>query len=770
MSEKDEQIAENAGTASQPPQHVWAITSDPKVAEYKEQINATGVRFQRIAGAVIGFLLLLLFGFILPAASSRTVAYVSELRSRQSQLEQKIKRGEVKTELREETSDLWKVAVPTQTPKRALDTERGKNHQKVAPDQTAERPAENKGAANRRQLTHINDALQRSEEGVRDLDFEKSPEERLNALKTLKESVGTEVEKLQDLEGEEGIEAKAYRATRARATALQDAVDLALLKLRREALSSRKVPLDILGVFGISIQGLADAKLPVLYLPILWSVLLFGFLLFRATSRLSMLNLYARFVRRALAVNEGVTPAVDNLKAFLDAHAEELLGVPKCGWWWLAPLPWLDGIYLRGHEFRAALGWTKAHGGKICLVAIAACVLILLQIVVLVSGITINDLFEDESLRWIFQAIEWAIALANGLLILLALLPLDRVPDFGTNQEEGVQLDRRALLRLALASIVLAPFAYKIWGRQFAAVARPGGHGPCTPRFRARKPIRWRSVEGFTQGFFENLRSYVVHYLALKVPISSSSARQRQKRRRTPFYTRAERTRYRARVAAWRRSGAGLEARPRRQRDGESPKNREQTCPPTPRGKAPAMRLQHNVPDDVLVFRDADHLSLAHLKPLSPDQVLKELQNASTVHSQSKRTSAQRSSSPRLYSKRFVFAVEQEVLRVLHESPTKIEYACEFLLAAIETRGPSLDTLRLFDLLAALSFRHQKEDFFKKVQRKADEYGRTGPRFVEFSIRAERWGNRSGKWQQRWAPKTTTPEKQNRDKWASLPM
>jgi hypothetical protein len=120
--------------------------------------------------------------------------------------------------------------------------------------------------------------------------------------------------------------------------------------------------------------------------------------------------------------------------------------------------------------------------------------------------------------------------------------------------------------------------------------------------------------------------------------------------------------------------------------------------------------------------------------------------------------------------KRFVFAVEQEVLRVLHESPKEIDYACEFLLAAIEARGPSLDTLRLFDLLAALSFRHQKKDLFEKVQRKAAEYGRTGPRFVEFSVRSTRWANSSGKWQQRWAPNTTTPDKRNRDKWASLPM
>jgi hypothetical protein len=137
---------------------------------------------------------------------------------------------------------------------------------------------------------------------VRDLDFEKSPEEMPNALKTLKESVSSELGKLQDLEGKEGIEADAYRATHARATALKARVKLAHLKLREEAHPSRKVPLGILEVFGIELK---DAELPVLHLPLLWSVLLFGFLLFRATPRLSMLNLYARLVRRAFAVNEG---------------------------------------------------------------------------------------------------------------------------------------------------------------------------------------------------------------------------------------------------------------------------------------------------------------------------------------------------------------------------------------------------------------------------------------------------------------------------------
>jgi hypothetical protein len=66
MSEKDEQASENAAAAAQGPQSVRAMASDPKVAEYKEQINVTGVRFQRIAGAVVGVMLLLLLGFILP--------------------------------------------------------------------------------------------------------------------------------------------------------------------------------------------------------------------------------------------------------------------------------------------------------------------------------------------------------------------------------------------------------------------------------------------------------------------------------------------------------------------------------------------------------------------------------------------------------------------------------------------------------------------------------------------------------------------------------
>jgi hypothetical protein len=458
------------------------------------------------------------------------------------------------------------------------------------------------------------------------------------------------------------------------------------------------------------------------------------------------------------------------VNAFLDTHAEDLLGVPQCSWWWLAPLPRLDGVYLRAHDLRAALGWSKTHFRKVCLVATVALALMGLQIVVLKSGLTVIDLFEDESLRWIFRAIAWVMASANISLILLALLAIDRVPDFRTNQEEGVQLDRRALLRLAFVPVVLALFAYEVWVRQSATVPPPDGHGRCLPRFRARKPMRWSLAADLTQGFFQNQRSHVVHYLAPMGSVSSSIATERKKPRRIPFQTRAERSRYRAEVAAWRRAGAGLDSRPRRRIGEASPENRKQTCTSTASGRAAVVRPQPHIASDTLVFRDASHLSPAHLKSLRSDEVLKDLRSASTVRSQSKRTSAKGPSNLGLHSKRFVFAVEQEVLRILRESPKEIDHACEFLLAAIEARGPSLDTLRLFDLLAALSFRHQRKTLFEKVQRKAEEYGRTGPRFVEFSLRATRWADRSGKWQQRWAPETTAPKKRNRDTWASLPM
>jgi hypothetical protein len=323
MSEKDEQASENAGAAVPGLQPVRAITSDPKVAEYKEQINARGVRFQRIAGAVVGVMLLLLFGFILPIASSKAVTKLSKLRRDRSELEQKIKDSGSKMAFRQETSKVRKGAVLSLAPRQALDTKPAKNHRKMTPDQMAEQPVETSAAKtqaqpsrnnnerrrleveNRRQLTRVNDELQRLEEEVRDLDYDKSAEERLNPLKTLKDSVRSEVGKLQELQGKEGIEADPYRAIQARATELLDKVKLEILNLREEALSSRKVPLDALGVFGFSAQVLKEPELPILYLPLLWSILLLGFLLFRVTSRTSLLNLYARLVRRSLAVDGG---------------------------------------------------------------------------------------------------------------------------------------------------------------------------------------------------------------------------------------------------------------------------------------------------------------------------------------------------------------------------------------------------------------------------------------------------------------------------------
>jgi hypothetical protein len=86
--------------------------------------------------------------------------------------------------LREETSDRRKETVPALA-KQAPYTERAKNRRKMARDQTTEQPAETSAEENRRRLTRVNDELRRLEEEVRYLDFERPPEETLNALKTL---------------------------------------------------------------------------------------------------------------------------------------------------------------------------------------------------------------------------------------------------------------------------------------------------------------------------------------------------------------------------------------------------------------------------------------------------------------------------------------------------------------------------------------------------------------------------------------------------------
>jgi len=631
-------------------------------------------------------------------------------------------------------------------------------------------------AINREKLIASNKTLLKLEEEILS-ESQNSIPDKLNVLKNLRDTVEAELGTLQKLEAEENIDKASLRSATAQATAIFTSVKLEIVKLRKEALSSRKLPLDFLGLIGISYGGLTEAQLPVLYLPILWSFLLFSFLCYWIASRSSMVNLYARLFRRALGIHEGLTPLPDRLKTFLEANAEELLSAQKCKWWWLAPLPKLDGRFLRGDEFRAAIGWTKVHRAKVFQVTLTAALLILLQLTVLYSGTTIIEVSEDVTNAWILGAVEFLFAIGNISLVILALFSIDRVPDFGTNQEEGATLNRRTFLCLALVGIVLAPLAYQFFGNQCSRVLRNNGRDVFRPYFRRRKPHRFTIAIGLGEGFYLNPRRHIIHYLGMKESISSSielrhKNPQGKKRRREPFKSRAERTLYRARVAAWRFHGERLDARPRRQLRKQGIADITLCQEPTKTGNRALRRPIDNLDTSRMAFRGAGHLKQERLKKLTADTVLSELQRRKViaVGLADNRKFKMEPPIARLNSKGFVFAVQEAVSQILRESPENIDYACKFLFVAIEARGSTIHTLRLFDFLAALSYRHGKKEWFEKILNKAEEYGGIGYNIAEFAERAERWKNSEGKWQQRWAPNTPNPNALRRDKWASLPM
>jgi hypothetical protein len=680
----------------------WAIISDPKAEEYKEQIKAEGIRFQRIGGVLLVFMLLLFFKVIFSWSDS--LEKITKQLTKQQMLEQNIGKNVF------QINNIKKEIFIMGQLKKYSNQEEEKNKKEEIENQN--------------KLTGIEYDLIRLESDRDDLemlDFEKSLEELMDRLKKLQDKSQRLISELEKMKGKKGITDNRYDEIQLVASKTQISIKKNLDTCRKEALLSQDIflPAALLGL-----DENPKITLPILVMPVVWSIVLFCFLIFWTKTRISMLNLYARLIRCALTVGErNTTICNDGLEVFLDENAEEMLGMRQSGWWWLAPLPCLKGRWLEAKELRAALGWTKVYSHNKLFVTILAFVLITLQIVVLYLGVDIInkiDNVENGYSIWWHSASMWSITLVNVIFILFALIWSDRIPDFKSNKEEDVNTTRRVLLML----FAFAPFGF------FGYTAKPITK-LCNPRFRSRKPNRWNLADiNFKQGFFQNLRSKVIHYAALtptpwEKPNEGKTPNPAKKRNILFQKSLTEKTIQKAMICY----------------------NMEKT--PTPSYK----------PDSGLVFRDAGNISQSELKQLSADEILDTWQK---LHS--KPTSKKKLTNLRLNKTRFIFAVEQYVLYELQQPNSQeiINDVCRFLFAAIQSQAqePSADTLRLFDLLAALSVRYNQKDLLAKVQDKALEFGRESqlPAFFE---RFNRW--KSDKWQKRWLAAA------NR-KWSGLPM
>lgn len=304
------------------------------------------------------------------------------------------------------------------------------------------------------------------------------------------------------------------------------------------------------------------------------------------------------------------------------------------------------------------------------------------------------------------------------------MLWFERIPDFKSNQEENVQITRRALLTTVVAMV---PFV--LFGLFVERLTTRSKKELCSPRFRLQKPYRWNLADkNFQQGFFQNSQSKVVHYAA---PTPTIYEKSNTKNTTSP-----------------RKEGIYLSQKIKTEKTARS----AMLC--SSQEKIPR---QSNKPDSGLVFRDIGNVSQSKLKEFSANELLVEWQRA-----HNKRTLKNNSTRLNLNKTRFVFAVEQYALQQLQQPKTQenIDRLCVFLFEAIQAREGSADMIRLFDLLAALSVRYNKKDLLAKVQDKAVEFGRKSQLPVFFE-RATRW--KSDKWQKRWLAKA------NRT-WSGLPM
>ena len=749
-----------------PPSRKWKINENPKAIEYKEKINSQSDVFQRIAVGILILLLLIFYGAFsyeqelaqfkerqLLIQDLNYVADTYRIEEKQKKIDKELKSLKKSIRLKLNIRDQQikpKQPNEVQTFKEIQAIERGVDYIDLEKEDTIEQKL-----IKQKLVRDLDDRLKEIYKYLRDLD--KEDNEKSESIKNKRQKINSGQQVYTQLD-----------ALRDQADITKNKIGSELLRLERDLLKLKMIPFTTLKIVGdeVNVQVPEEAKLPYFLLPILWSLLLFSFILLWEGTRFSIITLYAGIIRRSLEIKE-ITKSSDELIGFLDNNTEELIGIPQCGCWWLAPLPRYDGKCLRADELRAALGWKNVHTFKVMVVSTFSIVFIIAQLEILDFLNTIEGFFNIESWFQIFSTIEKIIAYANIYLILNSLLAFNRVPDFGMKQEEGIQLDRRIFLRLGLLFLMAkSPLLYQDGKEKLNSIHL---FSKRNPRYRPKVNRHLCITDNnFKSGLYQNTRIYkntstkILHYLT-KLSIDQPM-RRNNKNRRVPFKTQAEENLNIAKVDAWRRSG-GITLRPQRNRI----KSFEIK-------KLKINKHTENCKD--LMFRDVGSVPMKNIKLIEDNEVLILLKNLNKGIGSKRNWTIGQSKKPvtlKFRSKRFVFVVEQHVLQHLDSSPLhqdKIEYLCDFLFEAIKLIGPELKAIKLIDLLAALSFRH-KNQMFDKLQRKTAEYAKVAPESVEFSERIKHWSNPDGNWQKRWLDKPSDDpkyKKLHREKWANLPM
>lgn len=524
------------------------------------------------------------------------------------------------------------------------------------------------------------------------------------------------------------------------------------------SVTQSQLSLKFLKLLGLNAEGIDDLKVPLLFLPVCWSLILLILLAYAGASRNAMLNLYARATRSCLEAKlpKDPPPTASKLDENLsDELVDELGGVPRSPWWWLAPLPSSPGNNLGSATLRRALGWKSFHLVPLLGVSFCLGALLLMQAAVLLIGAKLTYAFTDgvdadavteAAEKTLFDALwgsllpvqdgPWGARAIVPLLVVLTLVsvmlvvrwlwPLAKVPDLPTNEQDAWQPRRLALTLLG------ATLAGLLLSRRDRLMVPTAALVNQRPRFRQRKRIRAVDAGTLSQGFYRDSGTQLVHYV-LPAHYASMGHRLlrgelRSKRRRKPM-TRFERKAFHHSIRMWRDSGEGLEKRPRRVRTtrgapkpppmprkivkgstsgpGPGPGPEGTVC--SPRGATSLPNKQGGQVPATSCIRWAHTVDPGKLEPLAAHAAIPAVA-ASWSERSDKVPGPMRPSA-------LAFAIEQEVLHRLSGGPegSRAGEACSLLRPAIQEllRRQERSVLRLCDLYAVIAHKRNLDEDFK---------------------------------------------------------
>lgn len=492
-----------------------------------------------------------------------------------------------------------------------------------------------------------------------------------------------------------------------------------LLAEQRAQSADAVVPLKVLGAFDLNL-GPDEIKIPIIGLPVLWSVAICLLVFYVSQQRQVMLGLYARGIRILAPFDQTTTgsllPPIAPPPLLKDSVAK-LVGPLGSRFWWLAPLPEMSE---RAPDLRAALGWPQSRhqvplACVLCSLAIGA-----LQGAVVAASFGRAGIVDSGIVRHLVPAIVCCAATLTGFIV-WRWLSGGNIPPLAASGADA--FDRRRTLQLAAAMLAAGLLAGAVPG-EAALPARnrtvEDDEGEREPRYRRR---RQRPIVAtiLPTGFYRNPRTGVVHHVSsLTDPKQSDHVGS---------------------SANPAKLGSRVRQQPRRPRHSPPPASIHKAKPHTVPG--PQCRPEGNA------FRHADALPLLEMVPVNPSDV----------------------TLPHVNRLGASLAFELEALLLVrhaddgdasiepcsgHAQKCRIDLAIDLLMRAI--REAEVASLRIYDLLAMLAVRYERQDALAQLVATIT----TPDRDPAFKSRLRSWTSETSRFRRR--------AKQKKLQWAGYPL